>query len=65
MNYINPARINGASGTSSMRDSQPDKSEAGNAQAPAVSKTATAVPSKWRFTHLTRGWIPGGWDGPF
>jgi hypothetical protein len=65
MNSINPARINGAGGITSKRDSQPDKSKTADPQAPTVSKTEKPVASAGRFTHWTRGSIPGGWDGPF
>lgn len=65
MNSINPARIQGNGDTSSTRDSQPGKSQAGDTQAPTASKTEKPVASAGRFIHWTRGWIPGGWDGPF
>lgn len=65
MNSINPARIQSSGGTASTRDSQPGKSETGNSKAPVASKTEKPAASAGRFSQWTRGWIPGGWDGPF
>jgi len=63
MNSINPAPID--SDTGSTRISQPDKPGPVDTPAPIASKTEKVVPTAWRFTLWTRGWIPGAWDGPF
>jgi hypothetical protein len=62
VNDINPKQVDIDGAT---RMSEAGKSDQGDTTAPAVAKPATVVPPAWRFSFWTRGWIPGGWDGPF
>ncbi|HEY7689347.1 MAG TPA: hypothetical protein VH835_11665 [Dongiaceae bacterium] len=59
MNDINPAPIDIESPT------RMSPANASKRPEPPAAAPAKPMAAGWRFSFWTRGWIPGGWDGPF